>query len=53
MGKGKGPVSHWACPVLAGKIIFEIENVGLMMAERSLKAASRMLSAPTAILFRR
>ena len=27
MGKGKGSLDHWVCPVKPGRIIFEVEGV--------------------------
>jgi large subunit ribosomal protein L16 len=35
MGSGKGPLDHWAAPVKAGKILFEMEGVTLEHGEGS------------------
>ncbi len=43
MGKGKGGVDHWVCPVQAGKIMFEMEGVGAGLAKEAFEIAAQKL----------
>lgn len=36
MGKGKGPVVNWVCPVYAGNVIFQVKNIDSRLAIKSL-----------------
>ena len=36
IGKGKGPVVNWVCPVYAGNVVFEVRNVSSRLAIKSL-----------------
>lgn len=47
MGKGKGYVEYWVCPIKAGQIIFEIEGVSLDVAKEILAKASYKLPMKT------
>ena len=50
MGKGKGSVDHWICPVKAGKILYEIGGVPKVIAYNALKSGSNKLSLNTKIV---
>ncbi len=43
MGKGKGSVDHWVCVVHAGKIMFEMEGVGVDLAREAFEIAAQKL----------
>lgn len=44
MGKGKGSVQYWVCPVAAGRILFEIKgSISENIAKDVLKKASQKL----------
>ena len=43
MGKGKGSVDHWVCVVHAGRIMFEMEGVGMELAREAFAIAAQKL----------
>ena len=43
MGKGKGQINHWVCPVKKGQILFEINGVSASLA---LQASTRPAQIP-------
>ncbi len=43
MGKGKGNVKLWVCPVKKGQILYEISGVSSSVAEKALRTASNKL----------
>jgi|TARA_B110001452_G_scaffold409_1_gene372 large subunit ribosomal protein L16 len=49
MGKGKGPVSHWAAKVRGGTTLFEICGIPKHIAIEALKAGSKKLPIKTKI----
>ncbi|MBU2646871.1 50S ribosomal protein L16 [bacterium] len=52
MGKGKGSVDHWVCPIKPGRIIFEIEGVSPEIAREAFKLAQYKLPLKTTIIER-
>lgn len=52
MGKGKGSVDHWECPVKPGRILFEIEGVDESVAREAFKLAQYKLPFKTTIISR-
>lgn len=52
MGKGKGSLDHWVCPIKPGKIIFEIEGVTPEVAKAAFKLAQYKLPIKTTIISR-
>jgi len=50
MGKGKGAVDHYAVPVTAGRILFEISGVSEEIALRALNMAGHKLPVRTRII---
>jgi large subunit ribosomal protein L16 len=49
MGKGKGPVSHWAARVRGGTTLFEICGIPKHVAVEALRAGSKKLPIKTKI----
>ena len=47
MGKGKGPLSHWAAVIKPGRVLYEMEGVSREMAEEALRLASHKLPFKT------
>lgn len=47
MGSGKGSVDFYICPILAGKVIFEIEGVDREVAKEAMRLASSKLPIKT------
>ena len=43
MGKGKGNISHWFCPVKQGQILYEISGVSESVAKEALYVGSLKL----------
>ena len=43
MGKGKGNVKLWVCPIKKGQILYEISGVSSSVAEKALRTASNKL----------
>lgn len=52
MGKGKGSVDHWVCPIKPGRILFEIEGVSPAIARQAFKLAQYKLPIKTTIIER-
>lgn len=50
MGKGKGPVDHYAVPVKAGRIILEIGGVSEELSREALRRACHKLPVKTKIV---
>lgn len=47
MGKGKGTVEYWVCPVQPGKVLFELGGVSEEKARRAFTLAAAKLSVQT------
>lgn len=47
MGKGKGAVNHWVCPVQKGQILFEINGVPQALAVQAAQLAQHKLPLKT------
>lgn len=43
MGKGKGALDHWVCPIKPGRILFEIDGVSEEVAAEALRLAAQKL----------
>ena len=43
MGKGKGSTEYWACRIKPGRIMFEVDGVGIEEAKKALRLASAKL----------
>lgn len=53
MGKGKGSVEGWVCPVNPGKILFEIEGVTGNIAQEAMRLAASKLPIRTRFVSRK
>jgi len=47
MGKGKGPHSHWTCPVQPGQILYEMDVVSKTLAAQAARIAHHKLPMRT------
>jgi len=47
MGKGKGAPEQWVAVVHAGRILFEMEGVSALDAEKAMRLAAAKLPVPT------
>ncbi|MGA3189062.1 MAG: 50S ribosomal protein L16 [Bryobacteraceae bacterium] len=52
MGKGKGAPDQWVCVIRPGKILFEMEGVGLEVAQKAMLLASAKIGIPTKFIKR-
>jgi large subunit ribosomal protein L16 len=52
MGKGKGSVELWVCPVNRGRVLYEMEGVSEELAREALRLASHKLPIKTRFLKR-
>jgi len=52
MGKGKGSVEQWVCPVKPGRILFEMDGVDPEIAREAFKLAQYKLPIKTTIVTR-
>jgi large subunit ribosomal protein L16 len=43
MGKGKGAISYWSCPVKPGKILYEVNTLSLKLAKYALACGAAKL----------
>jgi large subunit ribosomal protein L16 len=53
MGKGKGDVQGYVAPVRAGRVLFEVDGVGEILAKESLMKAGAKLPVKTIVVARR
>lgn len=51
MGKGRGNVSHWACRVSAGSILFELDGVQINLAKSAFKTGAAKLSIKSKFIY--
>jgi len=47
MGKGKGALDHYVCPIKPGKIMFELDGVPIEVAQEALRLAAQKLPVLT------
>jgi large subunit ribosomal protein L16 len=52
MGKGKGSVELWACPVSRGRVLYEMEGVSEEIAREAFRLAAHKLPLQTRFLKR-
>jgi len=52
MGKGKGALDHWVAPIRPGRVLFEIEGIGLEKAKEALRLAAQKLPVKTRFVVR-
>ena len=47
MGKGKGSINHWVCPVKKGQILFELHGIPAQLAAQAVQLAQQKLCLKT------
>ena len=47
MGKGKGGLDHYVCPIRPGKVLFELDGVPMDVAKEALRLAAQKLPVLT------
>ncbi|MCR5084752.1 MAG: 50S ribosomal protein L16 [Succinivibrionaceae bacterium] len=47
MGKGKGAVEYWVCPIQPGRVLFEIAGIPEEVAREAFRLAAAKLSVTT------
>lgn len=47
MGKGKGPHSHWTCPIQPGQILYEMDGISQTLAAQAARIAHHKLPMRT------
>ena len=52
MGKGKGSTDYWAAKVKPGRIMFEIDGVGEVIAREALRLGAMKLPVTTRVVIR-
>lgn len=52
MGKGKGSVDHWVCPIKPGRILFELDSNNRELAKKALDLARYKLSVKSSVIVR-
>ena len=52
MGSGKGALDHWVAVVRPGKILFEMEGVGLDIARQAMRLAAHKIGMKTKFVAR-
>src|ERR1700683_3381091 len=52
MGKGKGAPDQWVCVIRPGKILFELEGVGLDIARQAMRLAAHKIGMKTKFVSR-
>ena len=50
MGKGKGSVEYWVCPIQPGKILFELGGIPEDLARHAFELAAAKLSVQTTLV---
>ena len=52
LGKGKGDLAGYVAPVLAGRVIFEVDGVAELLAREALRKAGTKLPVKTKVVAR-
>jgi large subunit ribosomal protein L16 len=52
MGKGKGNPEEWVAPVKSGRMLYEMEGVGIGVAREAFRLAAHKLPLPTRFVAR-
>jgi len=47
MGKGKGALDHYVCPIKPGRVMFELDGVPMEVAQEALRLAAQKLPVLT------
>jgi large subunit ribosomal protein L16 len=51
MGKGKGSLAYWCCPVQAGRILFEFTDISNSLRQEILRIIKYKLSIPVKLVY--
>ncbi|PJG60314.1 50S ribosomal protein L16 [Aeromonas cavernicola] len=52
MGKGKGNVEYWVCPIQPGKVLYEMDGVPESLAREAFALAAAKLSVQTTFVIK-
>ena len=52
MGKGKGNVEYWVCPIQPGKVLYEMDGVPEALAREAFALAAAKLSVQTTFVMK-
>ena len=52
MGKGKGNVEYWVCPIQPGKVLYEMDGVPEALAREAFALAAAKLSLQTTFVIK-
>lgn len=52
MGKGKGNVEYWVCPIQPGKVLYEMDGVPEALAREAFALAAAKLSVQTTFVIK-
>ena len=52
MGKGKGNVEYWVCPIQPGKVLYEMDGVPDALAREAFALAAAKLSVQTTFVIK-
>ena len=52
MGKGKGNVEYWVCPIQPGKVLYELDGVPEALAREAFALAAAKLSVQTTFVIK-
>ena len=52
MGKGKGNVEYWVCPIQPGKVLYEMDGVPEALAREAVALAAAKLSVQTTFVIK-
>ena len=52
MGKGKGNVEYWVCPIQPGKVLYEMDGVPEALAREAFPLAAAKLSVQTTFVIK-
>lgn len=51
MGKGKGSLAYWCCPVQAGRILFELTDISMSLRQEILQIVKYKFSIPVKLVY--
>lgn len=52
MGKGSGSIDSWVFPIKKGRILFELDNVSIELAQAALRSAAKKLNLRSKIVYK-
>jgi large subunit ribosomal protein L16 len=51
MGKGKGSLAYWCCPIQAGRILFELSDLSISLRHEILSLVKYKFSVPVKLVY--